>query len=218
MDLTINNFFSHLVLKPWDAKDTKSKIISGIASAALALLSLGIVHLVCYLRSSNFSEKRFSLPKGSNNIALDEGIKTCINRIFNGTGLTTDTIPAYKDNRDFVNNSTPIGIGLYNKKPFISIKLRTTLTDSQIDKANISEEEKTALKTNKTIDRILTLMQTSNINLQWVQLDLPHPITPNFVDMVINPQGQLVEKAKVLNTLLTKGFATDLNDIHWRIA
>jgi hypothetical protein len=218
MDLTVNNFFSHLVLKPWDAKDTMSKIISCIASAALALLSLGIVHLVCYLRSSNFSEKKFSLPKGSNIIALDEGIKTCINRIFNGTGLTSDTIPAYKSNSDFVNNSTPIGIGVYNMKPFISIKLRTTLTDSQIDQANITAEEKTKLKTNKTIDRILTLMQTRTLNLQWVQLDVLQPITPNFVDMVINPRGQLVEKAKVLNTLLNKGFATDLNDITWRIA
>jgi hypothetical protein len=49
MDLTVNNFFSHLILKPWEAKDTKSKVISSIASAALALLSGFLIHGACLI-------------------------------------------------------------------------------------------------------------------------------------------------------------------------
>lgn len=64
MRLTLNNFFSHLITRPWDAKTKRDIAISSVASAALGILSGFLIHAVSFAVSFCATKSKITSVNG----------------------------------------------------------------------------------------------------------------------------------------------------------
>lgn len=226
MRLTLSNYCTHLIFYPFDADTKQERIIALVASIACGILTVGICHAVCAaIRYFTHRSVEFKVP---------EEVKPTLNRLFEGSSYSLNTLPVYPTVLNELNHpnpvreemAAPVMKGMFDDgRAFIVIKLDCTLSDENIENSGIEEEYKNLRRGQRQLKDILMLFQYRVTDpLMWDQLGRssgrPSFFTWNFTyaEDGTGPTKSQEGNFKLVQTLLKTGESPDTHGLIWRIS
>ncbi|MFI5342748.1 MAG: hypothetical protein ACHQUC_00840 [Chlamydiales bacterium] len=172
-------------------------------------------------------------------IVICDEVKLVLNKMFEGSVFSVDTLPVYsfplndkKPSTAFMPSPVMKGITTDDRRPFIAIKLYHILTDQEIDE--IDFESKDWLRDNRENQWLITLYQRfpddvraigeHNARYLWSAIPSGPFISPAFFsgNITFSNTGELVEGQQragfeLLKTVLKTGQGLDLKGSEWRL-
>lgn len=235
LELTVNNFFTHLAIHPLDAKSKTNKIVSMIASGALMLLSAGLLHLSLFLHECCFKAKPIHPSNPPHGYIFHPDVKNHLDILFKKSrSLTLETLPVVllkSHDKDLIEKTIqkPIMLVLSEVHGGCALSFRVKLAMNSKNKdrftklfggLHIPNHEIICLSQYKPLQTRVVGYKSSEFYFEynWRQVSLRNKAIFFHNDIIVgtgdlNPAEK--DNLKNFSSLISKGRATDLNGLEW---